>query len=135
MEIEMDQDNPYSAPQTPSGIETNSDAKMWAMICHLSGLAGYLIPIPFIAIIAPLVVWQMKKQEFEFVDDQGKEAVNFHITMLIAAIVAGASFLCVIGVVLLPLVLLFSVVMAIVAAIKANSGERYRYPLTLRLIK
>jgi len=111
MEIEMDQDNPYSAPQTPSGIETNSDAKMWAMICHLSGLAGYLIPIPFIAIIAPLVVWQMKKQEFEFVDDQGKEAVNFHITML------------------------FSVVMAIVAAIKANSGERYRYPLTLRLIK
>lgn len=131
----MDQDNPYSAPQVPAGMEANTDAKMWAMICHLSGLAGYVIPVPFIAIIAPLVVWQMKKQEFEFVDDQGKEAVNFHITMLIAAIVAGASIFCVIGFVLLPLVLLFSVVMAIIAAIKANGGERYRYPLTLRLIK
>jgi hypothetical protein len=124
-----------TAPVAAAGLESNKDARMWAMICHLAGLAGYLIPVPFIAIIAPLVVWMLKKDEFEFVDDQGKEAVDFHITMLIAAIVAGASICIMIGIVLLPLVLLFSVVMAIAAAIKANSGERYRYPLTLRLIK
>jgi uncharacterized protein len=131
----MDQENPSAAPDAPAEVETNNDAKMWAMICHLAGLAGYVVPVPFIAIIAPLIVWQMKKDEFEFVDDQGKEAVNFHITMLIAALVAAATICIAIGFVLLPLVLLFSVVMAIVAAIKANGGERYRYPLTLRLIK
>lgn len=113
--------------------DVNSDARTWGMVCHLSGLAGYAFP--FGNIIAPLVVWQLKKNEHEFVDDQGKEAVNFQITITIAAIVAGLSILLVIGIILLPAVLLFDVAMMIVAAINANNGIRYRYPLSIRFIK
>jgi uncharacterized Tic20 family protein len=61
---------------------------MWAMFCHLAGLGGLVVPA-IGSVIAPLVIWQIKKDEFEFVDDQGKEAVNFQISILIYALVAG----------------------------------------------
>jgi uncharacterized protein len=124
---------PYQASEPASSGQLSSDEKMWGMLCHLSALAGYVIP--FGNIIGPLVVWQLKKNESAFVDDQGKESVNFQITITIAAILAGLSFLILIGILLLPAVLLFGLVMMIVAAINANNGIWYRYPLTIRLIK
>ena len=119
----------------PQAAEVPKDARTWAMFCHLAGLAAYLVPI-IGNIIAPLIVWQIKKDEYPFVDDQGKEAVNFQIFISMCLIVAGLLIpvLC-IGAVLLPAVGIFDLVMLIIASIKANSGEAYRYPLTLRLIK
>jgi len=119
--------------QQPAGRETNRDACMWAMFCHLAGLGGFvpLAPI-FGSIIAPLIVWQIKKDQFAFVDEQGKEAVNFQISILIYAIVA--TLTC-IGLVLLPAVYVFDVVFLLIASVKANNGEHYRYPLTIRFIK
>ena len=111
---------------------SSKDEKMWGMLCHLSALAGFVIP--FGNIIAPLVIWILKKEEFPFVDDQGKEALNFQISLTIYFI-AGAILLIVgIGFVILPIVAVFGLIMIIIASIKANEGEKYRYPITIRLI-
>ena len=91
--------------------------------------------IPFGSLIGPLVMWLVKKDESSFVDDQGKEAVNFNITMLIAFFVAFLLMFVAIGAVLMPVLFIFWVVMVIIAGLKANDGVAYRYPFTLRLIK
>lgn len=125
-----------SAPSSGAGEEINRDARMWAMFCHLAGLGGLLPIVPVLgSVIAPLIIWQIKKDEFEFVDDQGKEAVNFQISILIYALVAGLLCFACIGFFLLPAVYIFDLVFLLIAGIKANNGERYRYPLSIRFIK
>jgi len=121
---------------TGANEELGKDARMWAMFCHLGGLAGLVPIVPaFGSIIAPLVIWQMKKNEFPFVDEQGKEAVNFQISMLLYAIICiPFCFIC-IGVFLLAAVGIVDIVLLLIAAIKANNGEHYRYPICIRFIK
>jgi uncharacterized Tic20 family protein len=102
------------------------------MFAHLSAFSGHFIP--FGHVVGPLIIWCVKKDEMPFVNDQGKEALNFQITMTLALIVAGISLLVLVGVVLLPAVWLFDVIVTIIAAVKANEGVPYRYPLTLRFI-
>lgn len=107
--------------------------RQWAAIAHLASFTVYLTGIGFI--IGPLVVWIIKKNEMEFVDDQGKEAINFNISVFIYAIVSGILALVLIGFLLLFALGIFHLIMVIVAAINANNGMRYRYPLTIRFIK
>lgn len=121
---------PSSGPD-PAGTP-GADERQWALFAHLSALAGLLIP--FGNILGPLIVWQIKKNEMPFVDDQGKEALNFQITVLIAVVVCLVLSVLLIGLLLLPVVAVADLVLTIVAAIKANQGETYRYPFTLRLI-
>ena len=127
--------NPAPPPASPE-----SQARMWNMLCHLSALAGFVIP--FGNILGPLVVWQIKKNEFPSVEIHGKAALNFQITVVIAAL-AGIvvamvlSFFCV-GYLLFPLVMLIGLaglVFAVIAGIKANNGEDYKYPWSLELVK
>jgi hypothetical protein len=110
------------------------------MLCHLSALAGFVIP--FGNIIGPLLVWQIKKNEIPSVEIHGKAALNFQLTVLITAL-AGAivafvlSFFCV-GFLLFPLVILIGLaglVFAIIAGLKANDGKDYKYPFSFQLIK
>jgi uncharacterized Tic20 family protein len=110
----------------------NQSARNWAMWAHLSAFSGHFIP--FGHVLGPLVIWCIKKDEIPFVNDQGKEALNFQITMTIAFIVAGISIFVLVGFVLLPAVWIFDIVVTIIAAVKANEGVPYRYPLTLRFI-
>jgi uncharacterized Tic20 family protein len=129
-------------PQSPPTITTGneSQARTWNMLCHLSALAGYIIP--FGNILGPLLVWQVKKNEFPSVIEHGKAALNFQLTVLIALVAGGAaafllSFVC-IGFLLIPVVIaiaLCGLIFAIIAGIKANNGEAYRYPWSLTLIK
>jgi len=100
--------------------------KTWGMISHLSGLVGF---------IGPLIVWLIKKDESPFIDDQGKESLNFQISIFIYSMAAFILMFIVIGFILLPAVLVFDIVMIIIAAMKANEGEKYRYPLCIRLIR
>lgn len=105
----------------------------WAMLCHLSALLVYLLP--YAHILAPLVLWLMKREESAFVNDQGKEALNFNISMMIYLTIA-ALFSCIyIGIPFLIGLGLFYLIIIIVAAVQANSGTFYRYPITIRLIK
>jgi uncharacterized Tic20 family protein len=122
-----------NAPFIDNPSSGSSDERMWAMLCHLSAFAGYLVP--FGNILGPLVIWLIKKDQYAFVDDQGKEALNFQISIMIWAAVAAVLCFVIIGIPLLIAVVIFSIVMTIVAAIKANGGESYRYPLTIRLIQ
>lgn len=116
--------------------ELNNDARMWAMFCHLGGFAG-LIPITpaFGSIIAPLIFWQIKKNEFAFVDEHGKEAVNFQISILLYTIISIPLIFVCIGVIMLIAIGIINIVCLIIAAIKANNGEYYRYPFCIRFIK
>jgi uncharacterized Tic20 family protein len=120
----------------PAGeaLPPSKDARMWAMFCHLSALAGLVIPI-IGAVVGPLIIWQIKKDEFPFVDHQGKEAVNFQISMLIYGVVAGLLCFACVGVFLLAAVIVVDLVFLLIAAVKANNGEAYRYPLCIRFIK
>jgi len=120
---------PPAASPSPPGT---SDERMWAMFAHLSALIGFVIP--FGSILGPLIIWQIKKNEYPLVDDQGKEALNFQITMAIAFVVSLVLMVVLIGFLLIWVVGLFDLVMIVIASIKANNGERYRYPLTIRLV-
>ena len=119
----------------PVGADSSvsADERLWGMIAHLSALAGFIIPFGNIA--GPLIVWMIKKDAMPFVDDQGKESLNFQITVTIAAIVAAVLIVFLIGFLLLPAVGLAALVFTVIAGIKANEGVAYRYPFTLRLIK
>lgn len=107
--------------------------RTWAMLCHLGAFAGFIVP--FGHIIAPLVIWLIKKGDSALIDDQGKESLNFQISMTIYGFVAAVLTLIIIGVFLGVALLIFDIIMVILAALKANSGERYRYPITIRFIK
>jgi uncharacterized Tic20 family protein len=127
-----------SAPNPPPN--PGSQARTWNMLCHLSALAGFVIP--FGHILGPLLVWQIKKNEFPSVDIHGKAALNFQITVTIALLVGLVaafvlSFFCV-GYLLFPVVMLIGLaglVFAIIAGIKANNGEDYKYPFSFELVK
>jgi uncharacterized protein len=125
-----------SSEGSPVGKEANKDARMWAMFCHLAGLCVLLPIAPVIgSIIGPLVIWLIKKEEFPFVDEQGKEALNFQISITIYAVVSALLCFACVGFVLLPAVYLFDLIFLIIASVKTNNGEHYRYPLTIRFVK
>jgi len=110
----------------------SNDEKNWAMLCHLGGLVHFL---PFGQIIVPLIIWMAKKDELPFVDDQGKEALNFQISMLIYYLICIPLIFIVIGIFLLAMLGLINLILVIIAAVKAQQGEAFRYPLSLNLVK
>jgi uncharacterized Tic20 family protein len=121
---------PVSSPPA----EVSKDARTWGMLCHLSALSGY-IGLPFGHILGPLIVWLIKKNDFPFVDDQGKESLNFQITLTIVAILCFPFMIILIGIPMLLAVAVLGVVFAIIGAVKANGGETYRYPYRWKFIK
>jgi uncharacterized protein len=112
---------------------TTKDDRTMGMLCHLLALAGLVIP--FGNVLGPLVIWLMKKDQSWFVDDQGKESLNFQISLTIYMIIAGVLVFVLIGILLLPLIGIAGLVLTVIAALKANEGVTYRYPATIRLIK
>ncbi len=134
-----------TTPPPPPAVGPSAEEKQWAMFAHLSALVGGILTSGWAGsigcFIGPLVIWLVKKDTMPFVDDQGKEALNFNITvgivflaLLILSIVTFGIGL----IVAVPLWIIIGIawlVFTIIAAVKASNGERYRYPLTLRLIK
>jgi len=119
-------------PSEPVIVGPSAEERQWAMFAHLSALAGLVIP--FGSIIGPLVIWLIKKDTMPFVNDQGKEALNFNITVAIAAVVCWILFFVLIGMLLLPVLVILWLVFVILGTIKANEGTTYRYPFALRLV-
>jgi uncharacterized Tic20 family protein len=106
--------------------------RMWAMAAHLAAFAGLVIPLG--NVLGPLIVWLIKREEGAFVDSQGKEALNFAISVTIYGAIGMLLIFLFIGVLLLFALFVFWVVAVIMAAVSANDGIPYRYPLTLRFI-
>lgn len=104
-----------------------ADDRTMAMLAHLLGL--------FLSVIGPLIIWLTRKDQSTFVDDQGKEALNFQITMLIGFVAAGILSAVLIGLVLFPILWAADLILVIMASVAANQGTAYRYPVNLRLVK
>ncbi|MFW6042810.1 MAG: DUF4870 domain-containing protein [Marinilabiliaceae bacterium] len=109
------------------------DEKNWGMYCHLAGFAGLLIP--FGNVLGPLLIWIIKKEEYPFVEVEGKEALNFQITVSIAAIIAGLLSVVLIGIPLLIAIVILAIIFMIKAIMETNEGRPYRYPFNLRLVQ
>lgn len=114
-------------------MEPTAQERTNAMLCHLLAFCGYFIP--FGNIIGPLVMWQMKGKESGFVNQHGKESLNFQLSMLIYFIIAGILTLVAIGFLLLMILAVINLIFLIIASIKANDGAEYRYPMKITFLR
>jgi uncharacterized Tic20 family protein len=128
-----------SAPQpAPVAAPTAQQSRQWALFAHLSAFAGLLIGLNF---LGPLIIYLVKKNEDPFVTEHAREALNFNLSVFLyllgGGIVAVLLTLILIGLLLFPVLIAIAIawiVLTIVAAVKANGGETYRYPLTIRFV-
>jgi hypothetical protein len=94
-----------------------------------------LLGIPFGHLLGPLIIWLLKKNDHPYIDAQGKESLNFQISMSIYSMVAVLLVLVKIGILLLAGLVLADFILVVIASVKCSNGVSYRYPLTMRLIK
>jgi uncharacterized Tic20 family protein len=121
----------------PPTTGISADEKQWAMFAHLSGLVA--------SFLGPLIIWLIQKDKMKFVEDQGKEALNFQLNIAVLAAALGpiAAILAFVtfgfgALLVVPVgfgVAVLAIVFPILAGIKANAGEAYRYPYIVRVIK
>lgn len=115
-------------------VPYSTEEKNWAMAAHLAPLTGFAVPVPFFNIIAPAIVWFLKRESMPLVDDQGKESLNFQITLLLAGIVCFILAFFFIGIFLGIALLIYDIVMIVLATKSVQEGRPFRYPFTLRLL-
>lgn len=129
MAFELDRDIP------------DAEARKWAMLCHLGGLVSLFLPIPLSNVVLPFVIWSAKRNDHPYIDVQGREALNFQVTMSLLAISVIATIFILkliwIGYLLVwmpSLIWIAQLGGTVVGAIRAYDGERFRYPLILRFV-
>lgn len=132
-----------SSQVAPTGPPRFGTERNWAVLAHLSALAPLLVSLPF-TFLGPLVLWLVAADRGDFARDQAAEALNFNLSWLLWIVVllaVGAVVaLPTLGIGLIPVGMLLLVlavtwlILVIVAAVRASSGERYRYPLTIRFV-
>jgi hypothetical protein len=114
--------------------QVSKEEQNWAMFCHLSALAGFVIP--FGNIVGPLIIWLIKRGEMPLVETHGKEALNFQITVTIAILICIPLMLVLIGIPLAFAIGLAALILTIMAAVKISNGNLdYQYPFAIRLLK
>lgn len=133
----------------------DQNVRTWSMFCHISALAGLFFGLG--GVIGPLLVWQIKKNELPEIEPHGKEALNFQLTILIINIIVGILFIGFLGAAfgigrmwrsplsfwsggigigsIIIIINLVAYILAVIAGLKANNGEAYRYPFAIRFIK
>jgi hypothetical protein len=113
---------------------SSRDVRTWNVLCHATALAGFFVP--WVGhILGPLIVWLAKRSDSPEIDENGKESLNFQISMLIYNVIAGVLCLVLIGFIILAILHILNLVLVIIASIQASEGKFYRYPMTIRLIK
>lgn len=106
---------------------TSNDDRNLAMLAHLLGIVS--------GFVGALIIWLIKKDQSAFIDEQGKEALNFQITVMIAFVGSWILMFVLIGMLLMPLILIGNLVFCILAAVAVSKGEHYKYPFAIRLLK
>lgn len=132
MEAAMTQD-----PHIAVDEHATSDERTYATLTHLAGLISFLDFGIMLGLIATLIMWQVKKNETEWLDDHLKEAMNFQIALLIWNIIAVVAAIVTFGaaaVVFIPFLIILRLVGSIRGAMYANKGRYYRYPASWRII-
>ncbi len=127
-------ENPYASSHAEplDDRSTDKETNQWAMMLHLSQFAGYVVP--FAGFIAPILIWQLKKDDLPGLDVHGRNVTNWMISSFIYAIIAGILCVVLIGIPLLIVLGILLVVFPIIGAIKANDGVAWKYPMTISLL-
>lgn len=107
----------------------NSDERIFSLLCHLIAL------VPYLGVLGPLIIWFLRRDEYAEVDRQGRDSINFQLSILVYSFVAGLLTILGIGVLLLTLIGIFNLVVVIVASIKSYNGERFEYPFSIKFIR
>ncbi len=113
-------------------FEAEPDERNWAVAAQLASFAGCFVPLCNIA--GPLAIWLMKRDESPFIEIHARESLNFQISLTIYLAIAGLLVYVLIGLLLLPLLIVFGAVVVVLAALAASRGEVYRYPFSIRLV-
>jgi uncharacterized Tic20 family protein len=114
-------------------LKDDRATRQWGFILHMSMLAAFLLPLA--GLIVPIVIWQLKKDKLPGLDEHGKNAVNWLISAGIYAVVSVLMVLVIVGIPMLIALGIASIVFPIVAAIKANNGELWKYPLSITFLR
>jgi len=131
----MDANDAKSAQDGSGNSEPSRAERNWAMGCHLIGLCGVAVPFPAAGVIGTLVLWLLKREDGRFIDSQGRESLNFQISLLIYLSACLMLTVIKIGIFLFFPVIIFGFICIIMGAIKASEGTDFRYPACLRFIK
>jgi uncharacterized Tic20 family protein len=124
-------------PQLDAALRAGNptqEERTWAMLTHLSAFAGLVLPFAG-NILGPLAIWLVRREQSPFVAEQGRESLNFNISVTLAAIVCSLLVYVFIGILLGLALFVYWLAMTILAGIRAGEGVPYRYPFALRLIK
>jgi uncharacterized protein len=115
-------------------IRVFSDSeKNWAMFCHLTAFAGFFFP--FGGIIGPLICWLSKKDDSQWVDQNGKASMNFQLSLLLYIILAIPLCFIIIGIPIVVFLGFLKIICIIIASVKAAKGEEFKYPLAIPFIQ
>lgn len=124
--------------ETSPPLETSApslvNVRTWCALCHASALLGVLFHFPG-HLLGPLIVWLVKRGDSPEIDDHGKEALNFQISMLLYNLVAGVFCLILVGFVFLAILWVLNAIFVVIASIQASDGKFYRYPMTIRFLR
>jgi len=113
--------------------ELSESERNWAMLCHLSTFAGYFFP--FGGILGPLICWLSRKDESQWVDFNGKQALNFQLSILLYMVLAIPLVFIIVGIPILVFLGFLEVICVVIASVKASKGEEFRYPISIPFIQ
>ena len=105
----------------------------WSMLCHLSAFAGFFFP--FGGIIGPLICWLTRKDESEWVNLNGRNALNFQLSILLYIVLAIPLVFIIVGIPIIAILSVLKVICIIIASVKAPKGELFKYPLSIPFIQ
>lgn len=112
---------------------TEQEARQWAMFIHLSQFAGFVVPVA--GLVVPIVLWQLKKDEFPAIDEHGKVVMNWILSEILYGIASVLLVAVLIGIPLLIALCIVGIVFPIIGGIKANNGELWPYPMSIPFMK
>jgi uncharacterized Tic20 family protein len=113
--------------------ELSESERNWAMLCHLSAFAGFFFP--FGGIIGPLICWLSRKDESQWIDQNGKQSLNFQISILLYMVLAIPLCIIIVGIPIVIFLVFLKVICIIIASVKASKGEEFKYPVTIPFIQ
>lgn len=131
MSEENQQEESQESPSSGGGKA--KETKTWGMFLHLSMLANFLIP--FGGVIAPIVIWQIKKSDLPGIDAHGKNAVNWIISTVIYGLICLVLTFVIIGIPLMIVLGALCIIFPIIAGVKANNGDAWKYPMSIEFLK
>ena len=126
----LEKNQPENEAVSGTTAKITSDTNMWAMLIHLTQFCGYIIPLA--GLIVPIVLWQIKRDEFPGIDKHGRIVANWVFTAIIFAIIFFVLIFVIIGIPLLIVLGILCIIYPIVGAVKASNGETWPYPCSIR---